>query len=672
MKTIRYLRQLAIFLVLLAGCSLLMYSVYTSVEAKTIAQVNSEQQVHAEQAAQGIVRFFSTYNSTLSFLALNNHIIDTDTEGRQLIRDFYASHAGEISSITRVDENGTILYTYPYETSTGANISLQPHVRKSIETGGVVVSDVFTSVQGFRTISFAMPVYDEGVYKGSLSILVPFDRLTAKNLEPVTVLRSGHAWTINQNGVILTSPDPGKTDRSAFEAFGNSREMNAFLEAAMLGRPGSSTYTLAREDGGRAEIYDAVFYPAVIGDTRWTVIVATPRNEILATLQTFQRDMAVVFCILVAILIVFTYYLVRARDIVREEEERRAAAFALQESERKYRYILENMQDLFYRTDRENRLIMVSPFGVKLLGYASMEEMLGKQIRNFYANPDERDYMLQEIEKHGSITNFETRLLRADGTAVTVLANSHTVYDDKGNVIGIEGVIRDISDRKLTENALVQATKKLNLLTTITTNNIRNSAFTLSGYLELEQQQTDEAKRREFHDKEAALLSQINAWLTVAKSYQDLGLNPPRWHPVSTTFILAVSHLEWPDTITRRVDAEGIEVYADPLLETVFFNLAENVIRHAATATVFTLRYEITPQGLTLIIEDNGRGVPGPMKAAIFEREYTPARGVGLFMAREILGITGITIRENGTEGKGARFEIVVPPGGYRFTKEQP
>jgi PAS domain S-box-containing protein len=439
----------------------------------------------------------------------------------------------------------------------------------------------------------------------------------------------------------------------------------------LQGTKGTSSYTLAADPPAEGWItYEAVFYPVLIGDTHWSVIVATPRQEILGTLQTFRRDLTIIFGILVASLFFFTYYIVRARGILREEKKRKEAETALRESERSYRDILENMQDVFYRTDTANNLTMISPSGVKLLGYASETEVLGRNITHFYASPEDREVFLRALQENGIVNNFEIRLRRSDGSIFTVLANSHRYTDAAGNVLGIEGIIRDITERKRTEVALQQATRKLNLLTVITTNNIRNAVFTLSGYLELEQRQADEAKRREYHEKEVALLHQVNLWLNTAKSYQDLGLYPPRWHSVNTTFILALSHLDM-TSITRTLEVDGLEIYADPLLEIVFFNLAENVLTHATTATRFTVTFEEHPGGLTLIVEDNGKGIPADLKQTIFEREFTPAKGVGLFMAREILEITGISIRETGTWGKGARFEMVIPPEGYRFTTEK-
>jgi PAS domain S-box-containing protein len=667
----RYVRQMGIFLLLLVVCSVLLFVIYTDVESKTVTQVNTEQMVHAEQAAQGLLRFFATYNSTLTFLAGSDHIIAMDPEGREIVQRFYTSHSEEILSITRVDENGIILYTYPFEASTGANISAQAHVKKSIATHKVVISDIFTSVQGFRTIAFAMPVFDNGSYKGSVTILIPFDSLSEKNLGPIHILDSGHAWIVSQNGNILYSPQKDLIDHSAFTVYQDSPSVTTFVSTALKGESGVSSYTIKRlPETNQPVTYQAVYRPVVIGDSQWSIIVATPGKEILSTLESFQRDLVIISAILIMSLLFFTYYITRARGIIREEEKRQAAEAALRESEQNYRNILDNMQDVFYRTDRDGNLVMLSPSGPQLLGYSSDKELLGKPIAELYANPDDRKVILEKLRETGSATNFETRLKTANGKAITVHANSHVLIGADGSFLGVEGIVRDITDLKRTETALQLATRKLNLLTGITVNNIRNAVFTLSGYLELEQLQADEKKRKEYHEKELTLLHQINLRLNTAKNYQDLGLNPPRWHNVNTTFILAISHLDM-TSVCRTIEVDGLEIYADPLLENVFFNLTENFLLHARTATRLTLKYEETSTGLTLIYEDNGRGIPDEMKMTIFEREFTPTKGMGLFMAREILEITGITIRETGSYGNGARFEISVPKDGYRFTREK-
>ncbi|NMB79379.1 MAG: PAS domain S-box protein [Methanomicrobiales archaeon] len=118
-------------------------------------------------------------------------------------------------------------------------------------------------------------------------------------------------------------------------------------------------------------------------------------------------------------------------------------------AEQDYRSIFENIQDVFYRTDAEGRLILASPSGAKILGYDSIEEIYGKDIAlSLYEKPEDRQKFLQEIEQKGQVSNFEVRIKRKDGTPMTILASSHKYYDASGTFRGIEGILRDITDRK--------------------------------------------------------------------------------------------------------------------------------------------------------------------------------------------------------------------------------
>jgi len=69
---------------------------------------------------------------------------------------------------------------------------------------------------------------------------------------------------------------------------------------------------------------------------------------------------------------------------------------------------------------------------------------------------------------------------------------------------------------------------------------------------------------------------------------------------------------------------------------------------------------------MALICEDDGLGVPEHLKEAIFRRGHYNNNGYGLFLAREVLSLTNLPLRETGTPGKGARFEILIPEGSYR------
>ena len=120
--------------------------------------------------------------------------------------------------------------------------------------------------------------------------------------------------------------------------------------------------------------------------------------------------------------------------------------------------------------------------------------------------------------------------------------------------------------------------------------------------------------------------------------------------------------------ISLKVQFDGISIYADPLIEKVFYNLMENTVRHGEHVTEILLSLEKTDDVLTILYEDNGVGITPEFKEKIFIRGFGKHTGLGLFLIREILSITGITIAETGEYGKGVRFAIRVPNDRYRLS----
>ncbi len=215
------------------------------------------------------------------------------------------------------------------------------------------------------------------------------------------------------------------------------------------------------------------------------------------------------------------------------------------------------------------------------------------------------------------------------------------------------------------EQALILARKKLSLLNTLTFQDIQNSLFSLGAFFQLARDAGCTETAQAFLGRGGSILDSVGRSLDYAKKYQDLGINQPLWQNVNYVLINAISHLDY-SHITRKVDLDDLEIFADPLLEDVFVTIMENVISHGAGADEVRIRYTESEDYLTILIEDNGPGIAATEKEAIFEWEYKRRGGSRLFLAREILSITGITIRENGEPGNGARFEIQVPKDGYR------
>jgi signal transduction histidine kinase len=158
----------------------------------------------------------------------------------------------------------------------------------------------------------------------------------------------------------------------------------------------------------------------------------------------------------------------------------------------------------------------------------------------------------------------------------------------------------------------------------------------------------------------------IQRHIDFTKTYQNLGEKIPVWQNIGSI----ISGL--PETgVPVRADLSKLEIYADPLLEKVFYNLFDNSIRHGKNITEINVYCALIPDGLFLIWEDNGSGVPEDMKEEIFERGVGKNTGMGLFLVRDILSITDISIAETGEEGTGARFEMRVPKEAFRFLERK-
>ncbi|MBN1533465.1 MAG: PAS domain S-box protein [Spirochaetes bacterium] len=134
---------------------------------------------------------------------------------------------------------------------------------------------------------------------------------------------------------------------------------------------------------------------------------------------------------------------------------------SLRRSEADYRRVIENIQDVYYRSDKSGNLIMTSPSFIKLLGYDSLDECLGRPIAEvYYFNPEKRVEFLKEIYANGHVSSYEVVLKRRDGTPVTVETSSNVFYDDSGEVAGVEGIFRDVTERKRSEEALKESEER--------------------------------------------------------------------------------------------------------------------------------------------------------------------------------------------------------------------
>ncbi|NWF39693.1 PAS domain S-box protein [Mariprofundus sp. NF] len=137
-------------------------------------------------------------------------------------------------------------------------------------------------------------------------------------------------------------------------------------------------------------------------------------------------------------------------DITAEKEQQTA----LKNSERVLKNIFNSLQDAYYCTDIEGRVVMVSPSAEKLMA-CQRGDLLNKTIADFYVHPEQREKFLDALRKGGGIVNnFEAQIRRVDGEIIWVSTNAHYFRDEQGNVTGVEGTIRDVTQPKQQEEEL--------------------------------------------------------------------------------------------------------------------------------------------------------------------------------------------------------------------------
>ncbi len=351
-------------------------------------------------------------------------------------------------------------------------------------------------------------------------------------------------------------------------------------------------------------------------------------------------------------------------DLQRRIAEHRKVEKALVESEAKYRALVENISEVIFTLNDHDLITYVSPAIRNLTGHAP-PDLMGKRLQEFiYAEdtvPFERGL---DLARRGVAGPFEFRLVTLRGSVIWVQVSGKPLSDKPG-VNGFHGVIADIHERKRVEDALRHATRQIILLNSITRHDILNGIMSLRLSLELMKNESLTEKQLHYVEQEEKTLAQIQHQINFTRYYQNIGVRPPQWKDIGDRFAAAAASLPL-GNLTITADVKNIEVFSDDLIERVFANLIENTLEHGARATTVRFVSKVQGRDLIMVYEDDGIGIPQEEKELVFEHTRQGRISYGLFFSREVLAITGLSMRETGEPGKGVRFEILVPEGLFR------
>ncbi|MDO9325871.1 MAG: PAS domain S-box protein [Methanoregula sp.] len=352
--------------------------------------------------------------------------------------------------------------------------------------------------------------------------------------------------------------------------------------------------------------------------------------------------------------------------ITRDITERKRMEEALRESEGKFRGLAESLNDVVMRIDRNHCHLYVNQ-AIEVQTGIKPELMMGKRHREL-GFPEDLVKGWEEMTDSVFATGERRQKVfqLPNGHWIDIVAvPEHTVGGEIACVI-MTG--RDITERKQARDALQQVNKKLNLLSGITRHDITNQLAVLQGYRALlEKKQTDPGSS-EYFQKINMAAQRIAAMIQFTREYEQIGVNVPVWRDCRTLVDTAATEAPLGHIRVKNAIPQGTEVFADPLIARVFYNLLDNAVRHGGKITTILFSVQESGAGRIIICEDDGEGVSAADKEMIFERGFGKNTGLGLALSREILDITGIIISETGEPGKGARFEMMVPKGMWRMT----
>ncbi|ABS54985.1 multi-sensor signal transduction histidine kinase [Methanoregula boonei 6A8] len=262
----------------------------------------------------------------------------------------------------------------------------------------------------------------------------------------------------------------------------------------------------------------------------------------------------------------------------------------------------------------------------------------------------------------------DLHLVKKNGDRIWVRLSVSLVRDVEGAPLYFIPMFVDIHDRKLAEDALQKTNRKLSILSSVTRHDIKNQLTGLGVYLQMVRNEVpDNPILQGYISKLVACSEAIDRQIEFTRYYEELGTANAGWFDVYQGILDQAIQLPL-EGVMLDPGKKGIYIFTDPLIGKVYYNLIENSIRHGVNVKTIIFDAHETNNGLVIRYTDDGIGIPDAEKEKIFLKGYGKNTGLGLFLIREILATTGISIAETGMTGKGAQFEILVPRGEYRLS----
>ena len=373
--------------------------------------------------------------------------------------------------------------------------------------------------------------------------------------------------------------------------------------------------------------------------------------------------------------------------IAHDITEQKRAQLALEAQEVKFRSIFESFQDIYYQTDDDGLLTIVSPSVREVLGYKP-EEVIGQPVALYYVDPTDPERVVAELMRNGGLRNFETQMWHKLGHSVSVLVNARL---SAGGQHGTEGIARDVTeirqmqdDLRLAKDAAEAALEAKTQFLANMSHELRTPMNGIIGMIDLLDQTVENDEQLDYVD---TLRKSSDALLTILNDILDLskiqaGKLQIHEMPLELTAVMEriralfiyraeQKNIRFTHHITPHTPA--LVVTDEVRLMQILSNLVANAIKFTNEGTVSIVVSSVSTDGelhtLRFAVQDSGIGISNENAVRLFtnftQLDTTPSKayggtGLGLSISRQLAELLGGEIGVLSDEGEGSVFWFTI------------